>query len=87
MENQNPANEAEKEFREVLEGMLMRNAKYLDTWLVQVAATRPSKALELYLKAAEFVAPKLKSAAIEANINFDNMSEKDLDRLVRELVQ
>lgn len=52
-------------FQSLVEGNLMN----IETWLNEVAAKDPAKALDLILKLSEFVLPKIKSVQLDAKIN------------------
>lgn len=52
-------NKASVELRKAFEELQERNFEHVETWLSQVAADDPAKALDLYLKMTEYIMPKL----------------------------
>lgn len=68
-------NRATKEFRETVTKLLSDNAENVALWLQDVATggndptkADPGKALDLLAKLAEFAAPKLSRAEVDANV-------------------
>lgn len=52
-------NKATKEFRDIINALIVANAENVPRWLEQVAETEPGRALDLLSKLAEYAAPKL----------------------------
>ena len=60
-------NKATAEAREAFKNLMEKNTPQMQKWLDEVAQDDPAKALDLMLKIAEFVLPKLQRQEIVGN--------------------
>lgn len=52
-------------FQQLVEG----NLTNIETWLKEVAAKDPAKAIDLIIRLSEFILPKIKTIDLNANVN------------------
>jgi len=64
-----------KEIREAYQELIEGNLSNIETWLNQVAAKDPARAIELLLRLSEFILPKIKTIDLNANINTPHIIE------------
>lgn len=62
-------NKATQEFRLTVQRLLDANIDNVELWLTRVAATDPSRALDLIAKLAEYAAPKLSRTEMTGNVD------------------
>ena len=76
-------NKSTKAFRETINQLLEDNADNVSTWLTDVAASDPAKALDLMSKLAEYAAPKL--SRVESSI--EHSGEVGIRKIEMELIK
>lgn len=60
---------AQSEIKEAFQLLVEGNLLNIEIWLKKIAARDPAKALDLILKLAEFVLPKMKATEITSSID------------------
>lgn len=60
-------NKATADAREAFKNLMEKNTPQMQKWLEEVAAEDPAKALDLMMKIAEFVLPKLQRQELVGN--------------------
>jgi hypothetical protein len=74
-----------KEIRELFESILNDNVGNVSKWIEETAKDNPAKAVELVMKVAEYVLPKLRFVATDNQNDvpfadlFKSMSDDELD--------
>lgn len=63
-------NRTTSEMKQIYVDLLNENVSNIDTWIKEVAATDPARAVELVLKVSEFVLPKLKASEFTDALGF-----------------
>ena len=66
---QGAKDKAQKDIKQAYQSLVEGNLTNIETWLNEVAAKDPGKAIELMLKLSEFILPKIKSVELNAKIN------------------
>ncbi len=74
-----------KEIREVYQELLEKNLDKVDGWLQEVAKDNPDRALNFIIRLSEFVVPKLQSTSLNSSLNFDNLTDAELDALINRI--
>jgi hypothetical protein len=69
----------QQEIKDAFKTLIESNLEKTESWLSEVAVKDPARALELLLKLAEFVIPKLKS--VEAKLDFQALTEQQITDL------
>jgi len=75
-------NKATKETKEFFSAFVKANEGKMQGWLDRVAKRNPAKAIELILKASEFVYPKKRTIDVTS---FEHYSNTDLQQIIDEL--
>lgn len=80
-------NKSTKETREAFKKVLNDNLDNLDVWLNKVAYKNPEKAINILLKIAEFIIPKLNKIEVEETPKdeCENMTDEELDAELKRL--
>jgi hypothetical protein len=65
----------QSDIKDAYQSLIEGNLKNIETWLNEVAAKDPGKAIELLLRLSEFILPKIKSIEIDANIKTPQIIE------------
>jgi len=66
---QGAKDKAQKDIKEAFQSLVEGNLTNIETWLNEVAAKDPGKAIELLLKLSEFILPKIKAIELKGTIN------------------
>jgi len=75
------------EIREVFGQLVNDNLDNVKTWLQEVGSDSPKEAINLIIKLSEFVVPKLRSQELTNNFDIENLSDNELDILIKKLTQ
>lgn len=72
---QGAKDKVQSKIKQAFQSLVEGNLTNIETWLNEVAAKDPAKAIELLLKLSEFILPKIKTIDLTAAINTPQIIE------------